>query len=743
MSDNRVDDALREWRTNHPRKIFWDREYYEEQLTFLDKVKRAFGDTSDAAEQRSLERVDKEAKETIGMLKRDMPQRLAEFLVLWFPIVLERLKDPFLRREPEERIIPSLPPKWMPERLPWPERERMRDAVDRLQLEFERAGLNSVASEHAKTNIYHGRASFVDSDRFHYNGQIGRFDVQIDRAEGSGRYYPRGYDLTLYHGLAPNRELAAGVNVKDLERAMEIVNWNMDFTRGSLPTEKDTRQNDKLLGQVNGIFTDLNRLMASGDPEAKRVHDQLVVRFFKDTPNATLVDKLDELSRQFEHKIHIGLGLTDMKISFEAALQLLNHRSVAVPVPGGTDVRWIAADFSQKKAMGDYMVQPVGTAFNLRSALAAARVIGFPEFARQQDGLDALQRGNSVRVRLNEDGRLVEKYVYADPERNRLATDWMRSEQAKLFQRHEPLASSIEQYVGRQQGTYRETSAPSVVEERKTGSEAVRQPMLWEGEERQKQPVNAANLSSLENQLRVLDFPTDVAKEVLDKMTRKGWDLYYQDVDRQFGEDKVNVAVRFEMNKERDWIDVKRYEVNTTFGDGRPGVFQVYPYNQGNPGYNYTFPEVYRMAAGGKISRTVSYGGEPTEVWRGLALDSEKLPTGEYIVRSVPFDLTKAMNEYPFKEELAKSLAPGYTLDGILSQVRKGEPVQFPVIRKTGTEMVSLDVNPWSGVFKLVRVEEPSNENKNGQAPAKGQGKADTQEKEVESVSFSAGRGHA
>lgn len=90
------------------------------------------------------------------------------------------------------------------------------------------------------------------------------------------------------------------------------------------------------------------------------------------------------------------------------------------------------------------------------------------------------------------------------------------------------------------------------------------------------------------------------------------------------------------------------------------------------------------------------------------------------------------MLEYPHKNELVKYLAPGHSIDSILSRARKGEDVHFSISKNGLLEIMNLKINLKENNISVVRSagspkegasQQASVGNKKvqGQAPAEGE----------------------
>ena len=740
---NRVDEQLRKWEAANPKPTVFSASYWDNRLGILEQIKMAFKDATDFRERESLERVDKEILRAAKEITPDFLNRLVWGFIRVGNLIADKVLEWAKIEQPlVQRSEPM--PQWYPNGLSKKEQERKLEHYQDLNETLRNMNLPVKADGYAATRIAYDEPSLKLSNDVKIGYQQAKLETYVERAQGTGRYYPTGYDLTTYRGLMPERDEVAGVNVRDLDRRMREVPWRTDFSMGGVAARKDPTENARLLDTVKGIFTDLNRLLASGDPGARKIHDQLAVNYFLDTPNEVLVPNMEEIKKQFEHKIHVDLSPASLyPMDPTEAMQLLNRRSVNIAQDsGGHGETWLGIDPTQKDARGFYQIRPVegGERFILRSALAQAQVRSFPDFRTDAEAIQALQKGESVKAELLQNGQSVQRYIHADPARGKMGTDWIKSENEGLFRRDEQLVSSLDQYLSRQHGTYVAPTLVSQQETPKQSAQTAQQPLFWEPEETRKLQINPVNLASLEQQLTGMGVRPGVAGEVLEAVAKTGQgDLNYPYI-QEYGQNKEEAQIRFKRDAELDWVYLQGFDAKVSFGNGMPDVYQRYYYNAEDPINNYSLNEAYWMATGNSVSRTVGSDGQEKEVWRGLAFDQPKTPKGNHQITSIPFDLEKAVLEYPHKNELEKHLAPGYTIDSIIARARKGEPAQFPIVRDGTTELLSLKVSPKESTISILRVGEVSKDNKVHQHPVVSQGNAMNREVADEPPSRSAAR---
>lgn len=719
---NRVDEQFRKWEATHRMPRLYSEDYWEQRLGILERIKMAFKDTTDFSERESLKRVEAEIGRLIKYLKPDLFQRIErafDRVGQWMDNLVRKaakIKEPMVQQGPDVLL------KWSPEGLSRSEREQKTEKIRKLADQLQMVGLPIRIDGSSATRILYDDDTLKLSDRVRLNGQPAKVEAQISRAEGSGQYYPTGYDLITYRGLQAERDQVAGVDIRDLEKRMQAIPWEVDFSRGAATADKNPAENTRILQAVNTVFVDLNRLLAAEDAAARKIHDQLVVGFFLDTPNSVLVSKIDDIKKQFEHKVHVDLSPGSVyALRPEEAMQLLNRRSVNLASDNGRGQAWIEADFTQKDVNGYYRIRPLegSERFVLQAALAASNVVRFPDFRNDKEAMRALYRGESVKAELLQNGQQVQRYLHAEPERGRLAIDWIRSEREGLFQRDERLVANLEQYVGRQHGISAGPVSSSVEEKPTMISATGQQPLLWEVEASQKERINPVNLAKLNDQLLDLGVEPGITKEMAREVLELSSTTGQKDVQKRYIQEYdgnwADATIRFKSDPDLGWVSLQGFDMKVSFADGGPEVHQRYYHNAENPAQNYSLAEAFWMASGNGVSRIEQVGTSKQERWYGLGLDQPKTPQGNHQITSFEFDLDKGLSEYPRKNELERRLAPGYTMEGILARARKGESVQFPINRDGSTELLTFQVQP--GGIKIFNSGDQLREKKASQEP--------------------------
>jgi hypothetical protein len=729
MSDtNRVEEQLKKWEASRPKRLFVPGDYLDNYLEFLEKVKLAFKDTNDMFERRSLIRVDEEIKKSLKLLRPDIFMRLGKAVDDYVAPAIEKILVGAKLMEPLDRFA-DLAPKWISPNMSRIEREQKVGDWIRLGERLNKYGLVGDLYDLSLTRVSNGERSFTTMNRLPQYGPKTKVETHIERSD-SGRYYPVSYDLIGYKGLIPDQVEVNGVKVRDLEKLMHAIPWEYDFTRGNERIVNDSVENEKIRQSVARVFDDLGKLWESEDPVARKVHDQLAVTYFMDTPNEGLVSNMTDIKKQFEHKIHVDLTpASPYPLRPDQAMQLLSLGSVNLSTNmNRPDLPWLGIQHSVRNENGFYKVQPIENSenFSVRTALAKAGVVGFHGFRNDNEAMKALYRGETVKAELIQNGQHVQRFMYVDPLQQRMVVDWIQTEREGLFKRDELLSEKLEQYLGRQNGTY---VAPVVVQSHDTRpleKAAVQQPSFWNVEEGRQVEINGTNLASLEKQMAEMGVEPRVAKEVLE-MFAKSEDANIQiPYKQQIGEDTALAQLRFRKDPDTDWVHFVGYDMKVSLVDTQKEVNQRYYYNPEDPVNNYSLEEAYRMAAGNAVSRMVGSGDQVQEVWRSLGVDQELSPKHNHLIISTPFDLEKAMLEYPHKNEFVKYLAPGHSIDNILERARKGEDVHFSISKNGITEVMNLKVNLKENDISVVRSADSQKEgagqqqstgNKKGQGP--------------------------
>src|SRR6185437_10130343 len=287
--DNRVELLLRNWRAEHPTTRSWNRMATQLELDFFDKLYLAFKRSPNPDERESLSRLEGSIRNSIYQLKPDLLERISAFMGRVMErgaLVLFNLLD----RKSQEELDRGLAPKWIPKGMSAAAREEKDGQISSLLTDLKANGLPGRISEHAKTLLYYGSDSFELTDRIGSGLNGALVSTRVEKSSFTGRYYPIGYDLVSYRGLTPSREEAAGINVRSLDQRMATIDWTRDYTGIGVGSSSRTADNMATVEAVNSIFRDLGALLVSGDPEARRIHDQLAVKYFADTPNSGIIE---------------------------------------------------------------------------------------------------------------------------------------------------------------------------------------------------------------------------------------------------------------------------------------------------------------------------------------------------------------------------------------------------------------------------------------------------------------------
>src|SRR6185437_3071469 len=497
--DNRVEQLLKIWKANHPVSRFWVREQAQLELEFLDKLYMAFKDSPSYEERESLARVEAGIKHLSYQLKPDLMERLSTFIVRALDRATFLLSNLLENRANDERLDRGFEPKWVPKGLSATARQEKEAQVSGLMKSLKTLGLSGKVSEQGRTLLYYGSDSFQLNEKVGPRGARASVTTQVEKSPLTGRYYATGYDMVSYRGLTPLRDEAVGVNVKELDRRMAAINWSINYAQGGGRGFQQGGTNSVLVQAVNDVFRDLGVLLASGDSEARRIHDQLAVKYFADTPNSQLVGNFDEIKKTFEHKVHVDLTMdAAFPLTPADALKLLNRGVITrSEEPGGLGQPWLSL-VSERDARGFHQIRPIegSDRFSLHAGLAEANVVGFGGHMDEESAIRALAKGEVVSATVVENGEHVERMIYANPEKGKISVDWVRTEEAGLLQRDEQLTTTFSKYRVQQQ---------SGVQDRQMNAQPemtlpTQQTTLFQ-DDPPKMTSDRTNLSSLERQL--------------------------------------------------------------------------------------------------------------------------------------------------------------------------------------------------------------------------------------------------
>ena len=692
---NRVQDKIDQWNSTHPRRAIFSAPEQEEKLEFLERIKKAFGESKDPSEQKTLRWVESEIKRTAILLQPSFFERMIGRLVNLLQRADHWISIQFLGNQKQPTLPSHRTPKWAPAKMSRSDREDKEALTWTLEDSLRRQGLPWRLDNSTTTRIYTSDSSFIVKSPAPGLGENVTVSANVERSPATGRYHATSYDITALRDLTPQVKEVNGVNVTDLVERMAKISWKNDYSRADKSILTSNSENEYLLKPLNAIFTDMNRLLMGNDSAARKVHDQLAVRFFADTPNAVLVPDMDKIKKAFEHKIHVDLGSNaGFQLHPAQAMMLLNRGVVNLGSENdGQRQPWLTIQGSQRDENGFYQVRPIegSERFSIRTALAQAGVVSFGKVGKDEENIQRLLNGQSLRAILEQNGQQIERFIQVDPAQQRIAIDWIRTENNGLFQKDAQLATNLDRYVGQQQGTYQD---PVLVP-----SEKVVQSALWAV----KTEINGNNLATLEKQLADIGVLPLVAKEVLDLAAGSNEPYIQHPYRQEYSDDKVLSQLRFRKDPDTDWVHFAGFDMKALVGQEQKEVNQRYYYNPDDPSNNYTLMEAYRMATGNAVSKMTTTGDGNLEVWRSLGFDLEKTPKGNHQILSTPFDLEKALAEHPHRIELERNLAPGQSLETIVARSRQGEDVHFSLSKNGQIEILNLKVDPQNKTISILR----------------------------------------
>jgi hypothetical protein len=703
--DNRVEAILQKWRAEHPIGRIWIRERAQVELEFLDNLHLSFKKTANGAERESLARLEEGVRHWSYQLKPDLLERLGGFLERLFERGAARLLN-VLEAGSGEDFARGLAPKWIPKELTPAARKEKEAHIASLVEALKYYGLSGRISEHGRTLLYYGSDSLQLIEKVGTGQSRASVTVQVERSTLTGRYYPAGYDMVIYRGLTPSRDEAAGVNVRDLDRRMAAIDWSLNYSNAAVGNSRQAGTNDLVLRTVNGVFRDLGSLLVSRDAEARRIHDQLAVKYFSETPNSQLVENFDDIKKGYEHKVHVDLSMdSPNSLSLTEALTVLNRGAITkAEVPGGLGQPWLSL-VSDRDAQGFYQIGAIegSEKFSLHASLAEAHVVGFPGFADEQAAMKALARGETVRASVVENDESVERLIYANPEKGKIAVDWIRTEEAALLHRDEQLTSTFSEYRLQQRSTTGIGADLGGSQGQGDSTTLSQQTTLFRSEPKAT-TADRTNLSSLERQLLEIGAPPVLAAEVLQKIKTSGeGEVSVSHTLEQEG-NHVNAQLRFKRDPDLDWVRLYGYDVRVNFANGDQTVAQRFYYNSEDPVNSFSLSEAYNLAKGNPVARVVlDMEGQQKEVWKQLALNSPLTPAGNHHMTSSNYDLKGDLAAFPKRKDLERAMGANVRVDDLIERAKLGETVRFPANLDGTEETWVMRVIPAERRFEIVR----------------------------------------
>jgi hypothetical protein len=677
--ENRVEALLRKWRAEHPIGRVWRRENGEEDLAFFDKLRMAFRNTPNPKERESLVKVEAAIRDTRYKLKPDLLERLAAVV----DRMLERLAGFILKAlkvEDSNDFQLGMSPRWVPRGLSAIDRQEKEAQIAGLSKDLRMHGLSGRISDHALTLLYHGADSFSLTQKIGSDEDRAVVNTQVERSSLTGKYYAVGYDLVAYRGLTPTRDAIGNIDVQDLDRRMASIDWGVNYSNAGIGNSPRANGNVIMSQAVNGVFHDLGSLLESNDPVARKIHNQLAVKYFANTPNSNLVENFEEIKKDYEHRVHVDLTLGSLfpLIPVEA-LTLLNGGAITQSSdPGGLGPYWLSL-VSERDAKSYHEIRPIegSEKFSLHAGLAEAHVVGFPSFISEDMAIAALAKGKTIKAAISENGEVVERLIYANPEKGKVSVDWIRTEEEGLFYRDDRLASTVDRYRGQQRGLQSELLSETVDRDAGEITQVAKQSDLF-GSEKQQLPSDRSNLASLERQLLEIGARPGIAAEILEKIKASGENEVSIPHNFERDGDTINTQIRFKRDTDLEWVRLHGFDVHVNFGNGDQAVSQRFYYNSEDTANSFSLSEAYNMAKGNPVARVViDAQGQQKEVWRQLSLDEPLTPRGNHVVTNTDFDLKSAMTNYPKRVELEKALGRNISIESLLDQARMGDRPRF------------------------------------------------------------------
>ena len=706
--DNRVEAILQKWKTEHPIGRSWNRERAQLELEFLDNLYLSFIKSANSSERDTLAKVKDGVRDWSYQLKPDLLERLVGFFERLFERGAARLLNA-LEAGSGDDLGRGVAPKWIPKALSPGARREKEAHITSLVEALKYYGLSGRVSEHGRTLLYYGSDSLQLTEKVGKGASTASVTVQVEKSPLTGRYYPTGYDMVTYRGLTLLRDEVAGVNVRDLDRRMGAIDWSLNYSNASVGNSRRAGSNELVLRAVNGVFQDLGALLVSGDSEARRIHDQLAVKYFSETPNSQLIEKFEDLKQSYEHKVHVDLSMdSSYPLSVTEALTVLNKGSInRAEEPGGLGQPWLSL-VSERDARGFYRIGALegSEKYSLHASLAEAHVAGFPGFADDQAALRALAKGETVKATIVENGESAERLIYANPEKGRIAIDWIRTEEAGLLQRDEQLTSTIGQYRVHQRSAGG-IGADEAIRTAQADTTTLSQQTTMFKNELQTNTAERTNLSSLERQLLEIGAPPALAAEVLQKIKANGEaEVSVPHVREQEG-NQVSAQLRFRRDTDLDWVRLHGFDVRVNFANGEQAVSQRFYYNSEDPVNSFSLSEAYNLAKGNPVARVVvDMEGQQKEIWKQLALDKPLTPAGNHQLTSTAYDLKSDLAAFPKRKDLEKALGGNISVDDLIARAKLGETVRFPANLNGIDESWIMRVLPGERKFEIVRAPE-------------------------------------
>lgn len=286
--------------------------------------------------------------------------------------------------------------------------------------------------------------SFTVSEEMNKGGKRFAYNLQFNRDEDTGRYFPEKLSGALRKTPAIEKAVLAGVNVAELDHKMGRVDWQKDYMDPGIPTHANRREHGQIVAGVNAVFKDLLALLTSNDGNAVKAHDQLVYKHFSGTPAEQAVANMSDIRQADEVRVSADLTFNALK---PADLFNIANGGTVKLVNALDETNWYHLE--KGTVNGDINVLSVRNAIpgSTEDWLKKQGVVNIPGVQDIAAVAKALEDGESVKATLVVQGITMERFIKADPDGKGIAIDLAASEKEGLYKpEKQNLRESIQQY---------------------------------------------------------------------------------------------------------------------------------------------------------------------------------------------------------------------------------------------------------------------------------------------------------
>lgn len=148
------------------------------------------------------------------------------------------------------------------------------------------------------------------------------YEISFEKTLYTNEYYLAGYEATLrIHPEIPDITIQ-GVNAKELDKAMQTIDWSIDHHAESLYNEYiETREGFKLLDKIDAILKDINKLYQD-EGIGRDGAEKLMCKHWLGEPWEPNMFSLEHVRQNYEWKKRVSIDKNPLQTKSETYAQL-------------------------------------------------------------------------------------------------------------------------------------------------------------------------------------------------------------------------------------------------------------------------------------------------------------------------------------------------------------------------------------------------------------------------------------